>query len=273
MEKLILIFAILVHSTGIAQIELDINVNGELLYPVQISNASIKYIGYHYDSLGNQLSDKFFLFNPDGSLYKEIPLPTMPPNFYLGFNIIYPSTTLFDNDSSTMEFMIYFYCSKIGGNPYPQVRIAREDKTILLDEPYAQIYGPDLYLSRIFQIGNKTKMILTYQDPENPGNYWTKVFKLFGKLPNGINEEQQFTQNQPLLFPNPNKGSFSIKVHSKKGEASIIELFSMDGKLIKTYKSMGNEIEINNPELPNGLYLISTQSRNQKSINRMIIEK
>jgi hypothetical protein len=54
---------------------------------------------------------------------------------------------------------------------------------------------------------------------------------------------------------------------------NIIDLFSISGKLLGTYKSSDNLLQINNLSLPEGIYLLNDRNERTNSTKRMIIKE
>ena len=75
------------------------------------------------------------------------------------------------------------------------------------------------------------------------------------------------------LYPNPNNGNFYIEVDSRTEGNVLIELFSINGKLLNTFKATNKVNLINESSLPDGMYLINTRSKSFKSPIKMILQK
>jgi hypothetical protein len=114
---------------------------------------------------------------------------------------------------------------------------------------------------------------MLYYEYANFLQYQTKVFNLPGKIPFGTDDKITDMPNYPVLYPNPNNGSFFIRFHSNGENDHQIELYSTTGKLIDTYKSFSNPTHINNLNLSEGEYLINTRSKGNNSTTKMIIKK
>ncbi|MBV7268436.1 endonuclease [Winogradskyella luteola] len=72
--------------------------------------------------------------------------------------------------------------------------------------------------------------------------------------------------SEVLVYPNPTKGRLYVYGFNNKPNA---EVFSIDGKLLKHFKSMDNYIDLN---LPPGLYLVKFSSNNRSMIKKVIIK-
>ncbi len=72
--------------------------------------------------------------------------------------------------------------------------------------------------------------------------------------------------SEVLVYPNPTKGRLYVYGFNNKPNA---EVFSIDGKLLKHFKSIDNYIDLN---LPPGLYLLKFSSNNRSMIKKVIIK-
>ena len=269
MKKSIFLILFLFSLACYSQISLDFQTPMLLNY-VRLNNSQTKYIDER--SIQQQQLSQFSLYNLDGSLFKTIQIPPKP-NPSAGVQDIYwISTSLFDNDSTTIEYLIVYYWDSIPGYAFQKndARIIREDGTILLDEMNAisNNGAPPL----IYNTEEGTKLLLQYRYADFT-IYQTKIFSLPGNLPVCVNNAIVHLNGDILLYPNPNSGSFSIKLNSKDGDLSIIDLYGLDGRLIETYKSSGKQSQITNYGLSDGLYFINARSKYLNSTTKMIIKK
>jgi hypothetical protein len=262
MKPILITFLTLIGFLGYSQITLDFQSQLFYLVPVKLSDNETKYFDSEYNALiaKNQLP----LYNLDYTPYKTIVLPPKPDSSAT-FTIEYISRTLFDNDPENIEYMVtYVYDSVSSSFQYLRTKIIREDGTILFDELNAAY--PNIYSTE-----NGTKLMLFYRYAS--GNYWNKsVFSLPGMIPS-VEEQSNLSGSQLRLYPNPNKGSFSIQLRSNEGKENVIDLYNSGGKLIDTYKSSANLLQINNFELPNGLYFLNNRFDNKRSVTKMVIKR
>ena len=81
------------------------------------------------------------------------------------------------------------------------------------------------------------------------------------------------------IFPNPSNGEFTVKYLIKKRSNVILEIYDINGVLIKTLVDVkdqyeGNyQIPVNLNELPNGIYLASLIKDDKKNVERVVIER
>lgn len=255
-----------------SQITLDFQSPEFYLYPIKLSNTETKY--YNWDQWRLNNSRSFSLYNSDGSLYKTIQMPQKPDTNAFSFDIQYISRTLFDNDSSNIEYLIDYQWDSIYSSSYilHEVKVIREDGTILLDEMHGQSYASGTV---VYPTEEGTKLMLSFYFYANgtPCPYQTRVFNLPGILPSISEDKLMPLTSTPLVYPNPNNGSFYIKFQSKEAGINTVSLYSITGKLIQTFNSSDKLTHMTNLTLPSGLYLLNTTSNKYNTSTKMIIEK
>ncbi len=95
-----------------------------------------------------------------------------------------------------------------------------------------------------------------------------------------INQEcESLATNQTIIqdgirvFPNPTDNSATIKFNFNLEKDASLELFSIDGSLVRSFKLSDNqtEIEINSSELPNANYLLTYKSEKVISSTKLVV--
>ena len=85
----------------------------------------------------------------------------------------------------------------------------------------------------------------------------------------------QVNRNEPVsYFPNPIRDELNIVLEETKAQDVNVQIFSVDGKLVKTQNTNieGNKVSVKNLEtLPKGLYIVSFQT-NDKNYNFKIVK-
>jgi len=261
MKPILITLLILISYLSYSQITLDFQSQKYYLVTVKLSDKETKYFDSEYNALNTQ--NQFSLYNLDCTLYKTIVLPPKPDSSAT-FTVEYISRTLFDNDPTSIEYMVrYMYDSVLSNFQYSRTKIIRENGTILFDELNANY--PNIYSTE-----DGTKLMLFYMYAS--GNWDNiRVFSLPGMLPT-VEEQSNLSDSHLRLYPNPNNGSFFIQLPSNEGKENVIDLYATSGKLIDTYKSSTNLLQINNPGLPNGLYFLNNRFDNKRSTTKMIIK-
>jgi hypothetical protein len=102
---------------------------------------------------------------------------------------------------------------------------------------------------------------------------WSEVwsFKTEGYI--GVDEE--FGDESVTIYPNPNKGTFSLNIYSFKQEEVNIAVTDLTGKVVYQeliYSNSGdNKKEINLTNLQNGLYLVSVRKGNEVVTKKLFV--
>lgn len=104
----------------------------------------------------------------------------------------------------------------------------------------------------------------------NPG---TIVNKIFGPI-----SQQRISRDQPLVkeiavFPNPNKGTFTLQLPYGASERYQVELFDTNGKKVFSGKYSQGTQTVNCSTLPNGIYILSIESKTFRGASKIIIQK
>ena len=87
------------------------------------------------------------------------------------------------------------------------------------------------------------------------------------------------TNNAMVLYPNPSNGEFNLKFDAKSGTQVIVQLYDSSGKLIgdfsnKVMRSGNNaSLNVNNPNLASGLYLVKVKTSQQEKTIKLMIKK
>jgi hypothetical protein len=269
MKKLFIIFLVLLSFAGYSQITLDFQSALQYdLYPTKLTDTETKY--YYWDQTSLNQNQQFSLYNLDGTLFKTIDMPPKPNPIAFSYSAYYITRTLFDNDPSTIEYLMEYVFDSVppAASQITEVKVIREDGTILLDEPYGDIVG-------VYSTEEGSKLMLSnyYYGNGTPLPYLIKVFNLPGQIPTSVANMNGIADPSLSLYPNPNNGSFSVRLKSDKGEASTIDLYSPTGKFISTYKSSENPARVTAQGLPSGLYFLNVRSGSKSSSTKMIIQK
>lgn len=86
---------------------------------------------------------------------------------------------------------------------------------------------------------------------------------------------EEFGFDNFVVFPNPNKGQFYIKLNSSLSSNIVVEIFSLTGQLIykKTFQDGGDfkeEIALNYPQ--SGMYILNVSDNKRKSTKKLIFK-
>ena len=84
--------------------------------------------------------------------------------------------------------------------------------------------------------------------------------------------------NNPLLYPNPSTGNFTIYLELSYKQSVGIKILNLSGKIaylnpVKTYESGKNTIHFNLNDLPTGIYFVQIKTGSQQFVKKLIINK
>ena len=133
------------------------------------------------------------------------------------------------------------------------------DSTWKTDDPIKNFGRGTNIFFKVYAVGQNNDTTETYR-------FQYKVQQ--GLIIDGVKENT--LNGVVLIYPNPNQGSFSVKLPSSVNEA-LIEVFDMSGKLIHQENSKGNltNVELNAPK---GSYVVMVTSNDLVSKQKLIIE-
>ena len=253
MKKKILIIAIAFYigSFAKAQITLD-TIYSPGVELIKLDNSTYKY-------LRKDLPDSSFtLYNLNYSIYKTIHIPVTFPNNYPASDIGFITTTLFDCDSTNIEYLVRLYKNSIYST-----KIYREDGTLLLSVDTACVFRfPTMFgtesTAPIVNTPNGTKMMLD--------SYYgsTLVYSLCGTLPTGMRKVGML-DNGGLSnpYPNPNNGStridYTLPPGVNEGEIVFYNLQGMEVKSFKVDRTF-NTLLISTKDIAAGTYYYQLQT-------------
>lgn len=256
------------NSKSQGQITLDTivhpwNLIGYDFYPIHISDTETKY--YFQDTLTNTFS----LYNLDFSPFLlGVPVPEPFQPFVYNFEVIYLSRSLFDCDTSNIEYA-YTAIGSGSTGAYQSFYIMRTDGTQLfkLDSAIAPYCFGCLNGSQeirpIINTDSGAKLFLYY--PSNTNNL--HIYSLCGALPislDKINEGRN--QNFIQLFPNPNSGllTFNVSLPSNTEEFNLIIFDSNSSAILrKNLSFLNHNYTIGLRNYSSGIYFYSLCTKNK----------
>ena len=197
---------------GIAQITLEKTFT-ESTWITNMANSGYKY--YSMDVVNSQCK----LYNLDYTLWKTIPVS--PPAGYTLYDMQYVSENLFSTDGLIgMACMFYKYDAT--GQYYTyEVRIVKENGTILLNIPGAAY----MYVLNAGATGSK---FVTYQYDYSTYPYFlgTNIYGLPGIF-TGESSTTGAGTSHLKAFPNPASGSITIPI-TEQDNSSVMEMIIID---------------------------------------------
>ncbi len=247
----------MILSSIIVNAQIDL----EAIYPnASLSGATNIHFGIV--NLGN-LTYKYYFVNLDNS---EITLYNLDHSIYLpsiqipetwnayNYNILYIANTLFDCDSTNIEYLL-------SNRDSVYVKIYREDGNMLFCFDSAQAYsaiGPPLtHRYPIINTPAGAKMLLDYSDGS------VRVYSLCGSLPNKIPNSIENNFGLSNSYPNPAKNytriDYQLPTGINKGE---IVFYDAKGNEVKRFvvDRTFNHLRISTAELSSGTYFYNLQT-------------
>lgn len=225
------------------------------------------------------------LYNTDLSLIASIDIPVE----YVGsgqYNLFHPSRTLFDCDSTNIEYLIS-YGSINMSEAY--VKIIRDDGTVIFDLP-EHIFADETIISanpsyNASMVEDDQGVVFAFFDDIFPGAA-TSLYRSCGSIPkncrpcniNGISVGENGISpplNDYLLYPNPGNNQFAIEYDlAKTYSEARLTLVNMNGQVVlekKVGPSM-NYILVNTSNLASGRYQVVLSAEEGVFISAAYIE-
>ncbi len=225
---------------------------GKNFYFTDLGNNNYKYFYIDY------YNSKFSLYNLDHTPFM-LDIPTGKPMDSGLYTIAYITSTLFDCDSTTIE---YVETTTFGAKPF---YIFRTDGTQLFKKdsvtgPFGGgAYDGSIIIRPIFNTPVGAKLILM----NGSTNIWS-IYTLCGALPESIKEIDQ-GNNYVQIYPNPSSGAITFKINAPSNfEKFELTIYDASLQKIKTENCEGVKIiNIDNSNLSSGTYFYSLQTKNK----------
>jgi hypothetical protein len=232
---------------------------GEWFYYTDIGNNDYKYVFLHPNS------NSFSLHNMDMTPYlTNVQIPSTGDSIITGSTIIYITKTLFDCDSTNIE---YVFTNPTNGFTSP-FRVYRTDGTLLLqvddaNGPYCfGCYGGAYNIKPIINTSDGTKL-LVQKYPNQVGQIL--VYSLCGTLPTTVYD---FSENQTFvkIFPNPTSGELNFEIIPPNNQEEF-ELVILDNNAKETSRQKvalsNNRYSMDVSTISSGTYFYSLASKSQ----------
>lgn len=75
-----------------------------------------------------------------------------------------------------------------------------------------------------------------------------------------------------IVYPNPASGNITVRLNKTDYENTVINMYDVTGKLVRSYNTTGTSQIINREGLQSGLYFITADTRNRRSTIKLIIK-
>ncbi|HBF87873.1 MAG TPA: hypothetical protein DDX39_04445 [Bacteroidales bacterium] len=230
-------------------------IHGNLQGPILLSHSGHKY--QFYDNNTYQL----ILYNLNHSIFRTINVPFNPSYNYNG-SIFYVSETIFDTDSSNIEYV------RLGADS-----VAGIYRTEIINEDGSFLMTLDSGAVQIAQTDSGAKMIFQATDYSTFHRY--DIYSLPGYIPtpccnnNSINTTltKKETQNNNFFgYPNPTNDFVKIdyKLPENITNGKIV-FYNLAGQFIKQFNIDNNfdHLLISTQDLSAGSYYYSLQTKNE----------
>ena len=150
---------------------------------------------------------------------------------------------------------------------------------LVYEEPIDTLFAPKDSVLPIIEEMHMVGQMVAYEVFE-PNADTTAIDSVFIKdNDRKINDANTTKQNNLLIYPNPNNGEFNIKYSVIKRADIKIDIYNLNGALIKNVVNQpmqfeGNyQIPVNLADLPNGIYLVALLNNGNRFTERVVIAK
>jgi len=250
-------------------------------YTSKTSFTNINGVGLVYPGSGRGRIAPFSSIGPteDGRVKPDI----TAPGFALASSVSSYDTT-YNPDGSNFSSIVS--ADTIGGRVFPYAMLAG---TSMASPCVAGIVGmmlqvnPTLTPDEVKSIINSTAItdFFTGTLPASGSNTWGHgKINAYGAIKSIVKEESvQSVNMSPLdcvLFPNPNKGTFTINYTSKGNEQIAVQVFDISGRTVNSQywnvQQGVNSKQFGISNLANGVYFAKVQSTQGYSVMKITIE-
>lgn len=179
--------------------------------------------------------------------------------FLIEFNIGNPSVFTIVPEV-TISYGVYFWVMDPWGNDISDAILTFDGLELEKGDYFAGMYEPGDYAYSIKKNGYQTHFdtMLVY-DPVSV------TIVLFPDGYTNINENLEVVKN---IYPNPTTDLINLEFNNN--EQKNIQIYSLNGKIIKEVISYENQISLDVSNLDQGLYLIKTSTKNNTQVSRFI---
>jgi hypothetical protein len=204
----------------------------------------------------------------------EVPEPFIKHGQIIGsFQVLYITRTLFDCDSSNLEYAYYN-----PGSPYVKFYIMSVDGTHLFEKDssrgpygYGNMMGGSDFIRPIVNTPNGAKLFVQNFKGMN------FIYSLCGSLPTDVFDFNFAEKNSVKIYPNPasNTLTFEINLPDNQNQYELVIMDVSSNQLVrKSLNAQSLNYSINVENLSSGTYMYSVCSKNKAVQNgKFIITK
>ncbi len=227
---------------------------------------------------------EFYLYNLDNSLFRTCELPAGITAASLWW-VSYPTLSLFDCDSTNVEYILVQPAGMPEGTPHTWV--VREDGTVLLDLPGFTFYGGAISNNAENQGGmwndaeSAVMNVIQGQYSTDPRRY----YRVCGSVPSkfrvsmgdltGIAPYDGPVREGMKLFPNPAESEIRINYELPAGAKSgVLRVFDLQGKMVKEWNvtSQFDHIVFDVSSLQSGTYIAHLLLNNGSKVSEKFVK-
>jgi len=160
----------------------------------------------------------------------------------------------------TISYGVYFWVMDPWGNDITDAILTFDGLELEKGDYFAGMYEPGAYAYSIKKNGYQTHYdtMLVY-DPVSV------TITLFPDGYTNINDNFEVIKN---IYPNPTTDLINLEFNTN--EQKTIQIYSLNGKVIKELVSNENQISLDVSNFDNGMYLIKTSTKNQTQVSRFV---
>ena len=138
----------------------------------------------------------------------------------------------------------------------------------MIELEYAQVWSVDSSAaSSVIHLASVNKLI---SDVQKVRNFYKTASKP-GCIGSTIGIDEQETNNNILIFPNPANSILNIKTELNYNN-SLVEITDVPGRTLFSHRYNNLNTSVNISELSNGIYFLSVTSGNNKIVKKFIKE-
>lgn len=261
---------LLLSSTVVAQFNYVSTIPRVNFYHVNLKNGGPKFL--HWESGDVVIT----IFNYDGTVFKSISIP--PPNVpYSSYYVYWISETLFDTDSTDIEYVQLIHGTGVGASNPDFVRIYDENSNLLFTKDSVSLGGSRiandaaLPISSSFQIYMvDTIAYMELQRQPYLNNEESFIYTIPGRLDNacccdqgfatgGVTHGEGSERNYSLSsFPNPASQSVRVFYDLPEGIShGTLIFYDLHGNEVRRFEvsNLLSYILVSTENLPSGTYV------------------
>ena len=230
---------------------------------VNLGNENHKYL---LTDLGNST---FTFYNLNHSIYLTATIPVVWSNN--NYKVQYFSNTLFDCDSSNIEYMLVYNKCTVYPDCIQYISVYRTDGTLLFSEDSVRALnisgGPTINRNYIVNTPNGTKLILDHEDST------VRVFGLCDILPTNYTQ-LKMDNGMVNSFPNPSR-DYAIINYSLPNDVNngTIVFYDIEGREIKRFNvdRSFDHLRVSTEDFASGTYYYNLHTSNGISSGKKLV--